>query len=287
LSRSPVLHAPSGALRAPWRIAIFVVVTFAAWGVAATLVAPGLATITARAGVPGTVESDVAVIGLLCGHFVSVRLVDRRPWSAVWMGRGAARPWVWFEGLGLGALAIGLPCLGLVAVGALHFVPAAPGSWGGAALRLTCFLLPAALLEELLTRGYLFAVLRESVGWPVALGVMSVAFGLLHLPNNGATVEAITMVTLAGVLLGAVILATGSLYAAWMTHFAWNWVMAVALHAPVSGFPLATPDYQLVDAGPRWLTGGAWGPEGGLAAAAGMVAALTYLYARQRRREES
>ncbi len=287
MSRSRFLYAPTGALRAPWRIAIFVAVTLVAWGIAATLVAPSLTTVTARAGLPGTVGSDVGVIGLLCGHLVSLRWVDKRPWSAVWLGRNAARPAAWIEGWGLGALAIGLPCLALVAVGALHFAPAAPGSWIDAALRLTWFLLPAALLEELLTRGYVFAVLTESAGWPVALSVTSLVFGLLHLPNNGSTVESITMVTLAGVLLGAVILATGSLYAAWMAHFAWNWVMAVPFHSPVSGFPLATPNYQLLDAGPRWLTGGAWGPEGGLAAAVGMMAALTYLYARRGRREEA
>ncbi|MDE3055039.1 MAG: CPBP family intramembrane metalloprotease, partial [Gemmatimonadota bacterium] len=115
----------------------------------------------------------------------------------------------------------------------------------------------------------------------------SLGFGLLHLANHGSGVEPITMVTLAGVFLGAIVLATGSLYAAWMAHFAWNWVMAVPLHSPVSGIPLATPNYQLLDAGPRWLTGGTWGPEGGVAAAAGIMAGLTYLYARRPRREES
>ncbi len=287
MSRSRFLYAPSGALRAPWRIAIFLAVTIAAWGVAATLFGPALTTLTARAGLPGTVDTDVGVIGLLVAHLACVRWVDKRPWSAVWLGRAAARPAVWLEGWALGALAIGLPCLALVALGAMRFGPAAPGSWLHAALRVTWFLLPAALLEELLTRGYPFAVLCESVRWPAALAMTSVAFGLLHLPNHGATPETIAMVTLAGVLLGAVVLATGSLYAAWMTHFAWNWVMAVPLHSPVSGIPLATPDYRLLDAGPRWLTGGAWGPEGGLAAAVGMMAALTYLYARRSRREES
>ncbi len=138
-----------------------------------------------------------------------------------------------------------------------------------------------------MTRGYLFAVLRDALGWRAGLAVTSLIFGLLHIPNNGATVESITMVTLAGVFLGAVVLATGSLYAAWMAHFGWNWTMAIPLHSPVSGFPLATPNYQLLDAGPRWLTGGAWGPEGGLAAAVGIMAGLTYLYARRGRREES
>lgn len=288
MTLSGILFVPGGTLlRAPWRITIFLAVTFVAWGTAATLFSPLLVSITARAGAPGTVESLVAVAGLLVGHLVCVRFVDRRPWSDVWMGRDAARPAAWIEGWLLGALAIGVPCLALVAVGALTFAAAPAGSWLGAAARVSWFLLPAALLEELLTRGYLFAVLRQAVGWRPALAVMSLLFGLLHVPNNGATVESITMVTLAGVLLGAVVLATGSLYAAWMAHFAWNWAMAVPLHSPVSGFPLATPNYQLLDTGPSWLTGGVWGPEGGLAAAVGMMAALTYLYARRRGREES
>ena len=75
-----------------------------------------------------------------------------------------------------------------------------------------------------------------------------------------------------------------SLYAAWAAHVAWNWVMAVPLHAPVSGLRFEAPDYRTVDAGPDWITGGAWGPEGGMGAAAGMLAALTLLIVRVRPR---
>jgi hypothetical protein len=59
------------------------------------------------------------------------------------------------------------------------------------------------------------------------------------------------------------------------------------LHSDVSGIPFATPDYRVVDAGPDWATGGAWGPEGGVPAALGLVSATIYLYLRRRRREES
>jgi hypothetical protein len=62
--------------------------------------------------------------------------------------------------------------------------------------------------------------------------------------------------------------------------------MAVPLHAPVSGLRFEAPDYRTVSTGPSWATGGAWGPEGGAAAALGMLVCLSYLYAR-RRREES
>ena len=87
-----------------------------------------------------------------------------------------------------------------------------------------------------------------------------------------------SLVVLSGVYLGAILIVTRSLYAVWMTHVAWNWAMAVLLHTAVSGHIFPHPDYQIVDNGPNWLTGGAWGPEGGAGAAVGMLAGLGYLY---------
>ena len=80
------------------------------------------------------------------------------------------------------------------------------------------------------------------------------------------------------------LLATGSLWAAWTAHLAWNWTLGALLHAAVSGLPFATPGYRMVETGPDWLTGGPWGPEGGAGAAAGMLGALGLLSAWRRRR---
>jgi membrane protease YdiL (CAAX protease family) len=113
----------------------------------------------------------------------------------------------------------------------------------------------------------------------------SVMFGLLHLSNPDATAESVLVVVLAGVFLASVRIALRSLYAAWMAHFAWNWVMAVPLHASVSGIRFEAPGYFAATAGPQWVSGGAWGPEGGIVAALGLVAASVFLYTRQRREE--
>ncbi|HET6761738.1 MAG TPA: hypothetical protein VFH13_06535, partial [Gemmatimonadaceae bacterium] len=87
--------------------------------------------------------------------------------------------------------------------------------------------------------------------------------------------------------LGVILLTTQSLYAAGAAHFAWNWVMAVALHIQVSGLASENPDYRTVETGPDWLTGGPWGPEGGVAAVAAMFIGIFYLYGRYLRRMES
>jgi membrane protease YdiL (CAAX protease family) len=121
----------------------------------------------------------------------------------------------------------------------------------------------------------------------MALIVTSVLFGLMHMANPGADAEAILAVTVAGFFLGAILLATKSLYAAGAAHFAWNWVMAGGLHIAVSGLPARDPDYRTLETGPDWLTGGAWGPEGGMAAVVVMFVVIFYLYGRYLRRMES
>jgi membrane protease YdiL (CAAX protease family) len=229
-----------------------------------------------------TTEYLVEALALLAGTTIMIRHVDHRPWSDVWMGSASARPRRLLTGFLLGALGIGLPITLLIAVGWLHRGPGPAGSWWGAAARVTLLLLPAALLEELMSRGYIFSVLCGAWGWKWTLAATSIAFGLMHLANNGASVQSTLLVMLAGVFLGAVLLATQSLYAAWTAHFAWNWTMAVLFHTAVSGFPMEAPQYSYVASGPNWATGGIWGPEGGLPAGLGMVGALIYLIARRR-----
>jgi CAAX protease family protein len=275
-----------GGLRAPWRIVIFLAATYCCGLVASLFLAPLIGWLYSAAHLRITSDGWVVVAALLGGHYIALRLVDARPWSDVWLDRNAARPALLARGFLLGALAIAVPVLLLMAVGWLQPRANVQSSLLGAGFRVSMLLLPAALYEELATRGYLFAVVRDALGWRTALIAMSVVFGLLHLRNPGASVESVLLVILAGFFLGGILIATKSLYAAWMAHFAWNWTMAVVFHTAVSGLPLESPDYRVVDAGPDWITGGVWGPEGGAAGGFGMLAGLVYLYARRNTRRQ-
>ncbi len=276
-----LLYNAGGALRAPWRVIGFVLAAAVCGMVASAAVAPFHSAIATA--VPGLADWVVILAAAAGGHAITLRWVDRRPKRDVWLDRAAARPRRLIEGYVLGLLAIGLPSAALIAGGWLSVEPHAAGSWADAALRVSALLLIAALAEELIFRGYLLAVLRETVGWGPALAVTSIAFGYAHVGNPGASTRALLLVMLAGLFLGAVVAALRSVYAAWMAHFAWNWTMAVLLHVPVSGLETETPDYRTVDAGPDWATGGSWGPEGGGGAVLGMIAGLGYLAARRRR----
>jgi membrane protease YdiL (CAAX protease family) len=272
-----VLRTPTGAVRAPWRVLFFLLAAAGALLVVQAVLYPVLATVLQIAGGRVGAYHLMYVAALLLAHAAALHWVDGRGWDAVAMGRAAlgARPLA--VGLAAGVLAIGVPSLVLLGAGWLRAEPAADGEWWAAALSLALFLLPAALWEELLFRGYLRRALADGAGEWAALVVTSVLFGLVHLTNAGATPRSTALVTLAGFFLGAVLLRTRSLYAAWAAHWGWNWTMAALLHVPVSGIPFPVPDYRVVDAGPDWATGGVWGPEGGAAAAAAMIGGMFLL----------
>jgi hypothetical protein len=179
--------------------------------------------------------------------------------------------WPLLGGLAAGCFAMAVPAGLLIWTGALRVVPAEAGSWWAGAGLALAILVPAALTEELALRGFAFTLLQRAWGVAVAVAVTSVVFGLLHLLNPGVTAQSVALVTLAGVFLALVRLAFDSLWAAWLAHLAYNFVQLAVLHSPVSGLAVPQPFYRTVSAGPDWLTGGAWGPEAGAAAALGML----------------
>jgi len=288
-----------GGVRAPWRIAFFVMATLVTGMAVSALVYPALAltslvSLAREWDVP--LDSLGALLALLGGTYAAARVVDGLPaatpadgatggaWAQVGLGRRALSWRSNTIGLVVGALAILVPVAALLAAGRLEMERQPQvESWSQAARAALFMLAPSALVEELAMRGYLLTTLRKAIRTPGAVAVTSVAFALLHLFNPGPTIMSTAVVALAGVFLATVRLVTGSLFAAWAAHFAWNFAQAALLHAPVSGLALPTPGYRLADHGPAWLTGGEWGPEGGLAAAAGMLVATFLLVWRPKR----
>jgi CAAX protease family protein len=154
-------------------------------------------------------------------------------------------------------------------------VPIGGATWrvGGGAFRewlkavgvLAAVFLPAAFAEELAFRGVPLVVLSRAAGRWVGLAVLGVLFGVAHVFNPGATTLGIINIMLAGVFLGLVFLSGGGLWSSTGAHLGWNLTLA-SLGATVSGLPLPLPALSYVPGHPVWLTGGSFGPEGGLVA---------------------
>ena len=206
------------------------------------------------------------------------RFFDRRPFSD--FGFRITSDWwkdFWF-GIGLGGILIT----------AIFFLELAAG-W----VRPVRFLvtnipnlsfLPAILIpliifimvgfyEELLSRGYQLTNLAEGLTGKyikpetailLACLISSAFFGLFHAFNPNATLFSTLNICLAGIFLATGFLLTGELAIPIGLHISWNFFQGNVFGFPVSGADFRSATLiQIQQSGPPWLTGGAFGPEGG------------------------
>lgn len=178
-------------------------------------------------------------------------------------------------GLVLGILPAAVVMLLGVIAGGAAWVPD-QGSLGQYLERVGIILLvlaPAALAEEVIFRGVPLVMLSRVLGRPAALVLLSLIFALAHITNPDVTMRALGNITLAGILLSLAFFSPGGMWAAFGAHLGWNMTLA-ALGAPVSGLPFEVPFVDYTMGGPAWLTGGAFGPEGGLLSTVAITSAI-------------
>lgn len=207
------------------------------------------------------------------------RFLDRRPFVTL----GFARRQGWAQELLLGA-AIGAVQIAAIAgvawaVGWIDLSLAAPflRSLGQAAIAALLYAL-VALGEELFFRGYVQTNLDERLGAVPAIAITSVLFALFHGLNPNLTTLGLLNIALAGCVLGYGRSVTGGLWLPIAYHWSWNWVQGGAFAFPVSGVRYAGL-IAVADSGrASWLTGGAFGPEGGWLGTIALLTALPLLW---------
>jgi hypothetical protein len=178
-------------------------------------------------------------------------------------------------GLALGALPAALTMVVGVLVGGAAWGRDGGGAtdYAGGVLTTVGLLAPAALAEEVMFRGVPLVVLARLMGRPAAVVLVSVVFSLAHLGNPDVSARAIGNIALAGIMLSLAFYTPGGMWTAFGAHLGWNSTLA-ALGAPVSGLPFDIPYIDYSMGGPPWLTGGSFGPEGGLLGTAAITAAI-------------
>lgn len=189
-------------------------------------------------------------------------------------------------GLLIGAAAAVLALLLAVSAGSAAWVSDV-GTLGGYVVHVLAtlgVLAPAALAEELIFRGVPLILLSAAFGRTPAIVALAALFAFAHAGNPNLTGLGVFNIALAGAVLGQALYAPGGLATAFGVHLGWNGALA-ALDAPVSGLPFAIPLLDFRTGGPAWWTGGAFGPEGGLAAtlALGGAAAMLLVWTRKER----
>jgi len=195
----------------------------------------------------------------LAGYRFYVRRFEQR--EAIEAALHGAAPGL-LRGLGIGA-ALSLAVGGaLAAAGALEITGSTHWS---AALKPLSEQAMVAVMEELLFRAVLFRIVEARWGTLASLLANVLLFALAHLPNEHITALAVLNTSVAGLALCAAWMLTRSLWLPVGVHFAWNYLFDGVLGVPVSGHA-ARGWLQVQMSGPEWLSGGAYGVEGSLAA---------------------
>lgn len=179
-------------------------------------------------------------------------------------------------GLALGAATAAIALAAAVLVADSHWARDSGGvdDYFAQVAKTSLVLAPAALSEEVMFRGIPLVLLAAAIGRGSALVLIAgLAFALFHGLNPGVTALSLGNIALAGIFLGVAFYAPGGLWTAFGAHLGWNATLA-ALDAPVSGLPFSIPfiDYRAGD--PVWLSGGHFGPEGGLLATGAITVGL-------------
>lgn len=278
-----------GHLRSGWRLAIFGIAFMICSQVTQIVFFVAFATILRRpyadliqgywgiAAGHGSILFSGLVVGWACGG-----LLEELPFRALGCSPhpGWPKNLVWGSLLGAGSLLVAT-LVAVVGRGVqFTFNPAGTGMIARSLVFSFFIFLFAGAAEEIVFRGYpLQTLTRAQLAW---LGVLltSVPFAAVHLRNPNV-VPGFTFINtaLAGIWFAVAYLRTRSLWLPFGLHWSWNWVQA-SLGLPVSGIQRISPAPLLkaTTAGPDWLTGGAYGIEGGAACTIALLISIVVIW---------
>jgi membrane protease YdiL (CAAX protease family) len=139
--------------------------------------------------------------------------------------------------------------------------------------------------EEILSRGWLLQVAgaRYKPLWGILIS--GLIFAALHATNPNISLMAMLNLSLFGIFIALYVLYEGGLWGACGIHAMWNWAQGNIFGFEVSGgeFPGGAL-FNLMEVGPDVVTGGSFGPEGGLAVSAVLVigCVLVWMFSRRK-----
>lgn len=278
----------TGRLRSGWRLALY----FAAF-VPLLLISSGLISVVFEELPPTTsihfhyLENilfrvvflgSAVLAGWLCNYWI-----EGLPWRA--LGLSFHSGW-WRDllvGSLIGAASLTITALSAFAAGGLRFgysgktmvLPVARALVGTAVLFIV-----AALAEEAAFRGYPLQTLTRAGLAGLGVLLTSVPFAGVHLRNPNVA-EGFTFIntSLAGVWLAIAYLRTRSLWFPLGVHWAWNFAQGSIFGGPVSGLTITDhPVLHSFDKGPAWLTGGAYGLEGGICCTIALLISTLFIW---------
>jgi hypothetical protein len=265
-------------LRPIWRFLLSVVLLFATFSLTAEIVGTVFLIARVHPSVRVAVfwQSLVCLVVMIAAFKLMTAVFERRPLGSV----GLAFHSRWWRELGRGIM-VGAAML-LVAVllewgcGFAHFTFTPHPMLLAGSFSFILFAVAAAK-EEVIFRGYPFQRLAESITPMGAIAVTSAFFGFAHFANPHRSWISTLNTALVGISFCIAYLRTRCLWMPIGMHFVWNFLQSFFLGLPVSGIFISSSVLAARVQGPVWLTGGDYGPEGGLLATGAILLGTAYL----------
>jgi membrane protease YdiL (CAAX protease family) len=223
-------------------------------------------------------ESLAYLLGVVGLTWAFCRFVDRTPLRSLGL-----QPRGWLARLATGwGLGTGLQLLIFAALAIAGWLTVERAGWQP--LDLSASVVSWIMMsfnEELAFRGYILQRLGQAWGLPAAVVASSLIFAMIHSLNPNVQPLAIVNLFAAGLMFACAYLVTRSLWLPIGLHIGWNLAEANLLGFADSGFT-DPAILRSVAHGPAVMTGGAFGPEGGLLGLAAMMTCIAILLLGQR-----
>jgi membrane protease YdiL (CAAX protease family) len=119
--------------------------------------------------------------------------------------------------------------------------------------------------EETLTRGWLLPVIGARYTPILGVAISALIFALFHSLNPNLGPIAVLNLAFFGIFTAFYALYERGIWGVFGLHSAWNWAQLNLFGFEVSGNTFSGESlFNLTEVGPDLITGGAFGPEGGL-----------------------
>ena len=242
--------------------------------------------------VPCLISMAIGYIATIACYYLIVRVFEKRPAATMGLPFGTAperKKALLSYGTGLG--------IGLLMMSAVFFLLTLTGQSRVDRIGLEASFVPLFVLyilmwlpqgasEEIMTRGYMIPRLSARFGRAAAVAISSLYFGLLHSFNNGFSLPALVNLILFAVFAAFLALYAENIWTVCAVHSVWNFAQGNLFGFEVSG--TATSSSVLLtksaDGASELLTGGSFGPEGGLFVTAVLLVGIGVLILLSRRK---
>ncbi|WP_411682362.1 CPBP family intramembrane glutamic endopeptidase [Clostridium thailandense] len=207
--------------------------------------------------------------------FIWVRFIEKR--KILTLGfRHNKRAYNFFIGFFIGITTITMITIALFLAGAIHIeirknINMSINTYLGIVVIVVSWLIQS-VSEEIGIRGWLIPLLGAKYNVAIAILTTSVVFGILHLFTPAATVLSFVNLILSGVFFALYAISEDCLWGVWGCHFGWNLALGNVYAFSVSGFSSTDCTiFKINVVGANLLTGGSFGPEGGLLATLALI----------------